>query len=283
MSQTDTKDFSVTKVVPYDSLYSVNMKNSMAILKYNTDWQNVLSEFRGGMQFLMSIESAIDKGLIDLSKVQKSMVNKIRLDPEKLYRIKKIWHGPTYMTRKRHSTYHTRFIPGEELFHYDNKKLDPNNHSTLIIPLPALDNMTPIGKIREATLLIQISQSVPLYLAFEGMDFDTLIREGGLYHKVGNKIIAKFTPEDLNSKIRKTYKVGRDYYNKTMNILRNKFLENWIPLAIDIHQIIIFTELQEQDIEELMLHGLGNTGQDTVEKENEEENSTDFNFEESEA
>lgn len=276
MSQTDSKDFSVSKVVPYDSNYSVNMKNSMAVLKYNTDWQNVISEFRGGIQFLNSVESAINKGLIDLTKVPEKRKNVVRLDPINLYRIRQIWNGPCFMTRQRDPMRHSRFIPGSELFHYDSSRINFNDPFLKIVPFPALDNMTPIGRIKEATLLIQISESVPLYLAFEGMDYDTLIREGGLYHQVGEKMIAKFSPEDMNSKIRKTYKVGRDYYNKTMNILKNKFLENWTPLAIDLHQIILFAEQQEDSIEELILNGLGNFGQDTVEEADEDR---DYSFE----
>lgn len=277
MSQQESKDFSVSKVAQYDSRHSVNMKNSMAVLNYNTEWQNVISEFRGGMEFLLRTESVIEKKLINLDSVPENRKKQIRLDPVNLYRIKQVWTGGTFVTRERDSNFHNSYIKNSELFHYDTSTIDKNNPNLEIIPQPALDNMTPIGRIRDPTLLIQISQSVPMYLAFQGMDYDTLIREGGLYHMANGKMIAKFSPEEQNSKIRKTYKVGRDYYHKTMNILKTKFLENWRPLSVDLHQLILFAEQQEIDLEDLIMQGLGNKGQDEVDVD---ESQRDYDFEE---
>lgn len=251
-SQEESKDFSVSKVAPYESEDSKNMKNSMAVLKYNVDWQNVISQFRGGMEVLFSTEVKIKKGLIELEKVPEHLKDKVRLDPTDLYNIKKVWNGRCYVTRERHHIFHNSFIPNSELFHFDESKINFNNPHLTVIPLPAMDNMTPIGRLRDPTLLIQISEAIPNYLAFEGMDYDTLIREGGLYHMQGERMIAKITPEEMNSKIKKTMKVGRDYYHKTMNILKYQFLQCWRPLAVDIHQIILFCEQQELNINEFM-------------------------------
>lgn len=278
--QEESKDFSVSKVAPYDSRDSVNMKNSMAVLKYNTDWQNIISEFRGGIEFLLSVQTKIDKKLINLDNVPKGMKKMIQLTPENMYRIRKVWTGETYVTRKRHSVYTNSFIKGSELFHYDTTTIDQTDPTIVVIPQPALDNMTPIGRIRDPTLLIQISQSIPNYLAFEGMDYDTLIREGGLFFSRNGQMIAKITPEEQHSKILKTYKVGRDYYHKTMNILKTKFLENWRPLAVDLHQIILFSEQQEINLEELLMKGLGDQGQDTVDDLDAAETEYDFENEE---
>lgn len=264
MSSQESKDFSVSKVLPYSSKYSENMKNSMAILKFNTDWHNFFSQCEGAVNELIKIENAIKKGTIDLTKVNPNSEKKYGLDPVHLYNIKQIWDGGCFITRERDPFYQGRFIPNSEKFHYDRTKINHKDHLLEVIPLPSLDNMTPVGRIKEATLLIQITQSIPLYLAFEGMDFDTLIREGHMFYLHKGKMIAKFTPTDLSSKVKKTYQVGRNYYWKTIKILKQKFLDNWNPLTIDIHNLILFAEMQEENLESLFANGLGNFGQNVV-------------------
>lgn len=260
----ESKDYSVTKVVPYSSRYSQNMKDAMAILKFNTGWQNRFSEFEGAINFLDDTKSAMDKGLINLDRVPDHRKSEITMDMKRYYQIKRLWEGDCFITRDRDPMYPTRFIPGSDRFHYDSRNIDFNDNHLEIIPLPSLDDMTPIGRIRDETLLIQISANVKLYLAYDMMDFETLIREGGLYHMENGNLKAKFSPEDMNSKIIETYKVGRSYFFKTMNIMKRKFFENWSPLKIDLHRLIVFQELQEQLFDADLMESYQNAQEDAI-------------------
>jgi len=237
------------------------MKDAMAVLKFNTSWLNRFSEFEGAIQLLDDTQSAINKGLINLDNVLPDQKNYVRLDPERYYKIKKIWEGGCFITRQRDPYYPTQFLPGTERFIYDLEKINFRDPQLEIIPLPSMDDMTPIGRIRDETLLIEISANVKLYLAYEGMDFETLIREGGLYHMENGSLKAKFSPSDMDSKVLETYKVGRSYYHKTMNILKRKFFEHWTLLKIDLHRIIVFQELQEQFYDISVMEGYQGQGQ----------------------
>lgn len=257
----DQKDFSVSKVAEYSSNHSQNMKNAMSVLNFNTNWQNRFAEYEGAINFLSDEYIAIKKKLIDLDNVPLSKKDLISFDFTRYFNIKAIWEGQCYFTRERDPFYHTQFIPGSARFHYDTSKIDFKNKYLEITPLPSLDDMTPVGRIKEKTLLIEVTTNVPLYLAYESMDFETLIREGGLYHIEGGKLRAKFSPTDMHSKVIFTYKLGRSYYFKTLNILKRKFMENWSHLKVDLHQILVYKELQEQIFDVDFLQHL--TGQST--------------------
>lgn len=271
----ENKDYSVSKVVPYSESIAQNLKDSMAILKFNTGWLNRFPAFEGAVMLLDEVVGLIsgDYPSVDLSKVPEDKRGKIRLDLEKYYKIKQIWDGGCFITRKRKPEKPSEFIKNSDRFHYDDSKIDRDDPFLEIVPLPSLDDMTPIGKIRDETLLIQISTTIPLYLAYDMMDFETLIREGQLFHYEHGNLKAKFTPDDMDSKVLRTYKVGRTYYFKTIKTLKNKFFELWFGnkkkmpmnptdeerknfydgqlydgsgLKMNIHEIIKFQLLQEK-------------------------------------
>ena len=73
------------------------------------------------------------------------------------------------------------------------------------------------------------------------------MRDGKFRFTVGMKIIAKFQPNEKNSLTKKTHRVGKPYYYKTIKILKNKALSKWSIIATDIHRIIDFLENGSDD------------------------------------
>lgn len=241
----ESKDFSSSKVKPYESIYINNVKNDLAILKYNEGWNNFFSWCEGAIKLLMEITDAMtpEQNIIDLRVLSEEERRQTELQPLLVHKLRQLWWGGCKVTKNRYKKNPTLFVKNSTRFHYDNSKLPKKPDLLLeITPYPAMDSMTPVGHIRDPTLMIQITEAIPLYFAWRGMDYDTVVREGGFYYRVGQRLVAKFPPHEMYSKIKKTYKIGRNTYHNIMRIQKRKFLENWIPVQNRCHKIVQFQE-----------------------------------------
>lgn len=247
----DSKDFSSSKVKAYESSYIGNVKNDMAIIKYNQGWDNFMAWCEGAMKLLSEVLDAMsdEQKIIDLSKMNETKRKETEIPLEKVFNLNQLWWGGCGLTRKRSWKNPAQYIKGSERWWYDISKAPSDDPMLEKIKYPAMDSMTPVGRLKDPTLLIRITEAIPLYIAWQGMDYDTIIREGGYYYKVGNKMVAKFPEEYMYSKAKKTMKISRDCYARIIRLQKRKFLENWIPVQNRIHKII---EYSENNIESIM-------------------------------
>lgn len=231
--------------------YAEFLERQLGAIDFNQAWNNFFSQCEAVIKLILQLQDALDRKIINISKLDEVWRSK-----DKIYNVMQIWNGGCFITKNRNPDNPTEFLFGKEKFHYDESKIDYNNPNLEVIPLPALDNMTPIGEIKHEVWGIRISESIPFKYAFNGCVYDTVIREGGFYYKVENRLIAKFKEEEMNSLTKKTHRVSRDYYYKVIKILKNKFLENWSPVENDMHVIIryLVEGLDEDEYEEMSHH-----------------------------
>lgn len=218
------------------------LKTQLGDIDYNQAWNNFFAQCEASVKLIITIQDAIATNLIDLRK-------NLKLKPrqEFIYKLHQLWDGECSITRQCDPTNPTQFIPKSDQFHYDDKLIDCQDNNCEIIPCPALDNMTPEEKKKDQHWGVLISQDIPFYYALPNHDYNSVIREGGFYHKEGNTLRPKFEESDLNSKTKKTARVSKTYHNYMMKLLKNKWNINWSPVSNDYQRII--TYLEEGDID----------------------------------
>lgn len=242
--------------------YSEFLQRQLGAIDFNQAWSNFFSQIEAGVKLIQDIQSAMKpKNIIDPNTGKTVNANavidvikhpELILSPIPVYQFLKIWSGKCYVTKQRDPNNPTAFVKGEERFHYGTSKINYKDPNTVIIPLPALDNLTPIGELKQEVWGVRISEGISFRYAFDGCIYDTVIRDGGFYYHQGGKIIAKFQPEDLKSLTKKTSLVGRPYFYKMIKLLKDKSLEKWADISTDIHRIIYYLEngIDEDDYQQ---------------------------------
>jgi hypothetical protein len=157
---------------------------------------------------------------------------KVELDQKALYRITKIWNGHTYLVNKWDGNQiHKEWCK----FFYDPPKPQPNLE---VIELPALDNMNPVGHIRDKTWWILIREEVPFCYAFDGCEYSDIVNDGNFSSIVGLQTVPKFSQEDMNSLNLTTRYVSRRYFDIVINELKNHWLNQKAILYTNLHRIL---------------------------------------------
>jgi len=232
--------------------FSEFLQRQLGAIDFNQAWNNFFSQMEACIKLIEQIQIASQSRIITDPRTNKSIHKKslidtvkhpeLILDPTAIHQFLQIWNGGCLITKQRDPHNPTHFINGAERFHYDSSKLDRQDRFQEVIPLPALDNMMPTESTMAEVWGIKISESVPFRYAFDECIYDTVIRDGKFHFSQGGKIIAKFQPSDMKSLNKKTYRVGKPYYYKTMKILKDKAISEWSIIEIDIHRIINFFE-----------------------------------------
>ena len=248
----ENKAIQPKSIAIHTSSYSEYLQRQLGIIDFNVGWGNFFSQIEAGIKLIQNVQDAMKpKQIIDPNTgrvvTAKAVVDVIKhpeliLQRTPVYRFFKIWSGRCYITKRRNPSSPTSFIKNSELFHYDTSKINFSDRNLEIIELPALDNLTPIGELKQDVWGVRISESVPFKQAFDECVWDTVVRDGKFKYTVGGKTIAKFQESDMKSETKKTWLVGRPYFYKTIKLLKDKVLESWSPISIDIHRIIQFLE-----------------------------------------
>ncbi|MBM3910411.1 MAG: hypothetical protein FJ356_02030 [Thaumarchaeota archaeon] len=157
---------------------------------------------------------------------------KVEFDQKALYRVTKIWNGHTYLVNK----WDENQIQKEWCkFFYDR----PEPHPSLeIIQLPALDNMNPVGHIRDKTWWIQIREEVPFRYAFDGCNYSDIVNDGNYSNFIGMQTVPKFSEDDMYSLNLTTRYVSRRYFDIVINELKNHWLDQKAILYTNLHRML---------------------------------------------
>lgn len=232
--------------------YSDHLQRFLGSIDFNTVWNNWFSQMEGCVKLIAEIKIASEPRIITDPRTGKqinknAIINTVKhpeliLDPVAVDNFNNLWYGGCFLSKQRNPSNPTQFIKKEMRFHFDKKKLNPNDKYQEVIPLPALCNMVPRESISKATWGIKISESIPFRYAFDTCVYDTVIIDGGFHYISGGKMIGRFKPEDMKSLTKFTNRVGEPFYNSTMKILKDKTIKEWSIITIDIHRIINFFE-----------------------------------------
>ncbi len=240
-----------SKVSVHSSSYAEFLQKQLGDIDYNIAWNNFFPQLEASYKLILTIEDALlpkrsvnDNGTIHWAKpiIDITKYPQLKPRPQSIHNFKQIWDGGCFITKQVDPLNPTRYISGAERFHYDTSTLNPKDHYQIALPLPAMDNMTPIGQLKSEEWGVRISEAVVFHLAFDECVYDTVIRDGKFYYNQGGKIIAKFQPEDMKSTTKKTHRVGRQFYYKMIKLLKNKALSNWSLIENDLHRIIYYLE-----------------------------------------
>ena len=209
----------------------------LGVINFDQAYSNFFAQAELGYKLTIQVEEAINQKIIDLEKHPE-----LKLDKDAVYRLKRLWDGQCYLTIERDHDFGSKIISDSERFHYDKSKIDFKNQHIEIIPIPALDNMTPVGQIKQKTLLIEITQSMPLKYAFQGLDYATVITDGYV-HNLADGSFVKFQRSDMFSTTKLTYRIARDVYHRIIKKQKNKFIYNWTIIYHNIHKIIEYLKV----------------------------------------
>ena len=238
----DDSTYQPKSIMIHEVDFISNLQRLLGVINFDIAYGNFFSGARLGYELTYLIEDAILQKNINLKNRDDLIPN-----AEAVYKIRKLWDGQCYLTVE-HGMYGVN--PETELFHYDTSKIDYGNHSLEIIPLPALDHMTPIGQIKDETLLIEIHESIPCKYAWQGMPYATLISDGAMIYSLSDGTIPRVTPEQMESTVDITRYISRDVYFRLMKKMKNKVIRNWSIVYNNYHKIIEFVKLEDDDDED---------------------------------
>jgi len=233
----EDKSYQPKSLIIHSPDYVSNVQRQLGVINFDQAYSNFFQQAELAYKLTVQIEEAINQKIIDIEKHPELKLNK-----QAVYKLKKLWDGQCYLTIEHDHENEIKIIPDSERFHYDKSKIDYKNQYLEIIPIPALDNMTPVGQLKQRTLLIEITQSIPLRYAWQGLDYATVVTNGYTYN-FSDKVVPKLKHEDMYSTTKLTYRISRDVYHRIIKKEKNKFIYNWTIIYHNIHKIIEYLKV----------------------------------------
>ena len=222
------KTFQPQSLIIHSPDYVENLQRQLAVINFDQAYANFFPQCELAIKIIHQVEDAIEQGIIDLSENPELKLNK-----DTVYKLTKLWDGDCYITIIDRN-------PDTELFHYGKETIDYNIPDLEVIPLPALDNMTPIGQLKQKTLLVKISESMPLRYAWQGMNYAVIVEEGNFKVHTKEGAVPTITKDDMDSMTISTEDISRNVYNRIIKKQKNKFIIHWSTVYNNIHKIIEF-------------------------------------------
>jgi len=231
----DDDTFQPKSILIHEVDFISNLQRWLGVINFDIVYGNFFSGVSLGYEVTYLVDEAIKQKNINLK-------NKENLIPDAktIYEIRKLFDGQCYLTVENGMN---GAILDTELFHYDSSKIDYNNPNLEVIPLPALDHMTPIGQLKDDSLLIQIHESIPCKYAWQGLSYATLIQDGNMMHSFSDGSMPRVTQEQMQSTIDLTRYISRDVYFRMLKKMKTKFKHKWSILENNYHSIIEYVKL----------------------------------------
>lgn len=231
----DDDTFQPKSLMIHEVDFISNLQRLLGVVNFDIAYGNFFSGASLCYELTYLVEDAIIQGNINIKKKESLLP-----DADTIYQIRKLFDGQCYLTIENGIN---GALPDTELFHYDTSKIDYRNPNLEIIPLPALDHMTPIGQLKDDSLLIQIHESISCKIAWQGLSYTTLIQDGQMIHSFSDGSMPRVTKEQMESVVDMTRYISRDVYFKMMKKLKNKFKHKWSIIYNNYHSIIEYVKL----------------------------------------
>ncbi len=227
--------FQPKSVIQHDVDFISNLQTQMGVINFNISYDNFMQGARLGYELTYIVDEAIKQKNINLKKKEDLIPN-----VEAIYRLRQLFDGQCFLTVE-HGEWGA--IPQTELFHYDSSKIDFDKSNLEIIPIPALSNMTPIGQIKEDTLLIEIHEAIPCKYAWQGLSYADVVQDGLMVHSFSDGSQPKISLEQMESTTDLTRLISRDIYFRLIHKEKNKYIRLWAIIYNNYHKIIEYVKM----------------------------------------
>jgi len=229
--------FQPKSVILHDVDFITNLQTHMGVINFNTSYDNFMQSVKLSYDLTYLVDEAIKQGNIKLKDRDDLIPN-----AEALYKLRRLYDGQCFLTVE-HGQWGAK--PETELFHYDTSKIDFNNPSLEIIPIPALSNMTPIGQIKEDTLLIEIHEAIACKYAWQGLSYIDIVQDGLMVHSFSDGQQPKISESQMQSTTDLTRLISRDVYFRLIHKEKNKYIRLWAIIYNNYSKIIEFSKSED--------------------------------------
>lgn len=131
-------------------------------------------------------------------------------------------------------------------------KVNQMMEQIVVIPIPRLRNMVPVGLIDDKENWgIQIREVYPLAYAWEGASYDTIVNDAKFAFFEMSGVIPKFSPDDMYSKTKQTYILHKPVYHALMADLVSFFRKNAVIFDMNVQKINKWMD-GEMELEQVM-------------------------------
>lgn len=220
--------------------WSTDMLLKMGV---ESGFENFSHEYQKMRLFMDDLELNIEakkQGVLGGKTRFGKKIEDVPYDPVALSRIKKIWYGQTWLVNVR-DEYRPEKIRDSFLVYQKPE----SNYFIDVIPLPALMDMCPVGRIDDMTWGLRLDIAIPALYAFEGCSYEDIIMQGKYYHKYSDKTIPTLSRSDVRSKNVKVNYVGRVWWKKTVRLLETFWNKNYYVLFVNQHKMV---EMQKRGV-----------------------------------
>jgi len=231
-SSTDSEKKQPRSVLWHPTDFGDWLQQRMGMINAQEMYSNEFLRMKDVWFMLTTTQEAIRQGVINLKEKAELHLNK-----DAMYKLDKIYNGSCYLAVQRSDSYHKVL---SRKFFYKKPEAKPN---LVIMKLPALKAMNPVGSTTQKTWNIRIRERVPFRYAFEGYAYAEVINEGGFQHYFSDRVVPKFEPRDMLSLNKGTKDISREYYNQTIDVLNKFWQKQWNILSINVHKIIVHIKL----------------------------------------
>lgn len=185
------------------------------------------------MKFVQEVEEAKRQGLFKdnvFKRETDQSIEEIKVDVESdiIAKLKIVWYGNVYFVVHRHPDRPWKVTKRETFFHKPKQR--PNME---IIKLPALKNMNPLTDIRSVSWGIEIREDFPVKYAYEDMDFEQVVLQGGLSKKFMDGTFPYFrSQQDIENSTARTYVLAKPIFFTIIEILEMVFMSQFTKLYV---------------------------------------------------
>lgn len=189
-------------------------------------------------RYIKQILGGKKAGLLDKSRV--GFVRNsdgIEIKEDLLHKMERLWVGNTFLVIDKNQR-HPEKWQGAEVWLRPPKR-DELKFNQECLKLPALKHLKPMNDIHGVSLLVHISETVPVKDGLRDVDVTQLALSGGMVYPYADGLVPIFKSKEeiLNSK-KRAYWVGRPYYYSVTNILQEVYLDNFSDFCAESHIII---------------------------------------------
>jgi len=232
MGSTDSEKKQPKSILYHPTDFGDWLQQRMGMINAQEMYSNEFLRMKDVWFMLTTTQEAIMQGVINLKEKPELQLNK-----DAMYKIDKIYNGSCYLGVQR-SDDDIKVLSRKLYYKEPEPKPD-----FVIMKLPALKAMNPVGSVSQKTWNIRIRESVPFKYAFEGYSYAEVMMEGGFQTFFSDKVEPKFLARDMHSLTKSTKDVSREYYNQTVDILNKFWQKQWNILSINVHKIIVHLKI----------------------------------------